>query len=84
MRVDEFKERGDSGAFIAATLFVERESQIGIVVGKGGAMLKTLGTHARKEIEAMSGRKVHLQLRVKLRKNWRNDEKTLRNFGFSR
>ena len=84
VRVDEFKERGDSGAFIAATLFVERESQIGIVVGKGGAMLKTLGTHARKEIEAMSGRKVHLQLRVKLRKNWRNDEKTLRNFGFSR
>ncbi len=84
VRIDEFRERGEMGAFIAATLFVERESQIGIVVGKGGMMLKQLGTHARKEIEAMSGRKVHLQLRVKLRKNWRNDEKTLSNFGFNR
>lgn len=82
VRIDQFTERNDHGAYIAATLFVERESQIGIVVGKGGQMLKTLGTHARKEIEAMSGRKVHLQLRVKLRKNWRNDERTLQNFGF--
>lgn len=83
VRIDEFTERGDMGAYISATIFVERESQIGIVVGKGGTMLKKLGTHARKEIEEMSGRKVHLQLRVKLRKNWRNDEKTLRNFGFN-
>lgn len=83
VRIDEFTERGEMGAYISATIFVERESQIGIVVGKGGMMLKKLGTHARQEIEEMSGRKVHLQLRVKLRKNWRNDEKTLRNFGFN-
>lgn len=82
VRIDQFTERGETGAYIEATLFVERESQIGIVVGKGGSMLKRIGTHARKEIEAMSGRKVHLQLRVKLRKNWRNDEGTLRRFGF--
>jgi GTP-binding protein Era len=84
VRMDEFTERGDHGAYIAATLFVERESQIGIVVGRGGAMLKQLGTHARREIEAMSGRKVHLQLRVKVRKNWRNDEDTLQAFGFGK
>ena len=63
-------------------IFVERDSQIGIVVGKGGMMLKQIGTHARKEIEAMSGRKVHLELRVKLRKNWRDDESVLRSFGY--
>ncbi len=84
VRIDEFKERGDSGAFIAATLFVERESQIGIVVGSKGRMLKRIGTHARREVEAMSGRKVHLELRVKLRKNWRNDEGVLQQFGFRR
>ena len=61
-----------------------RESQIGIVVGTKGEMLKRIGTHARKEIEAMSGRKVHLELRVKVRKNWRSDPGTLKNFGFSK
>ena len=84
VRIDQFKERGDSGAFIEATLFVERDSQIGIVVGSGGEKLKQIGTHARKEIEAMSGRKIHLQLRVKLRKNWRSDPGTLNKFGFSK
>jgi GTP-binding protein Era len=84
VRIDQFKERGDTGAYIEATLFVERDTQIGIVVGSGGEMLKRIGTHARKEIEAMSGRKVHLQLRVKVRKNWRSDPGTLSNFGFSK
>ncbi len=82
VRIDEFKERGEHGAYIAATLFVERDSQKGIVIGKGGAMLKKIGSTARQSIEAMSGRKVFLDLRVKVRKNWRNDASTLRWFGF--
>jgi GTPase len=82
VRMDEFTERGEEGAFIAATLFVERDSQKGIVIGERGAMLKKIGSAARKEIEAMSGRKVFLELRVKLSKNWRDDENALRRFGY--
>lgn len=82
VRIDEFTERDDGLAYIEATIFVERDSQKGIVIGKGGAMMKKIGTAARKEIEAMSDRKVFLQLRVKLRKNWRNDENFLQRFDF--
>jgi len=82
IRIDEFTERGDRGAYIAATLFVERDSQKGIVIGKNGKMLKQIGTSARIEIENMSGRKVYLKLRAKVRKNWRNDEASLKLFGF--
>jgi GTP-binding protein Era len=82
VRMDEFTERGETGAFISATLFVERESQKGILIGEDGAMLKKIGSAARKEIEAMSGRKVFLELRIKLSKNWRDDEDTLRRFGY--
>jgi GTP-binding protein Era len=82
VRIDQFKERGTHGAFIALTLFVERESQKPIVIGQGGKMIKEIGSTARREIEAMSGRKVFLDLRVKVRKNWRNDERALRAFGF--
>jgi len=84
VRIDEYTERGDHGAYIAATLFVERDSQKGIVIGRDGRMLKAIGSRARKEIEAMSGRKVFLKLRIKVRKNWRNDEKSLRRFGFQK
>ena len=63
-------------------MFLERESHKSIVIGKEGRMLKSIGTAARKEIEAMSGRKVYLQLKVKVRKNWRNDNKVLRQFGY--
>ena len=82
VRMDEFTERGEEGAFIAATLFVERDSQKGIVIGEGGAMLKKIGSAARKEIETMSGRKVYLELRVKLSKNWRDNEDALCRFGY--
>ena len=82
IRIDEFTERGDRGAYIAATLFVERDSQKGIVIGKNGKMLKQIGTAARIEIEKMSSRKVYLKLRAKVRKNWRNDEASLKLFGF--
>lgn len=83
VRIDEFTERGEQGAFIAATIFVERESHKGIVIGQKGDMLKKIGSSARQEIERMSERKVFLQLKVKVRKNWRNDEKILRWFGYS-
>ena len=82
IRIDQFTERGEGGAYIEATIFVERESHKPIVVGQGGSMIKKIGSAARKEIEAMSGRKVYLRLNVKVRKNWRNDEKILRRMGF--
>jgi GTP-binding protein Era len=82
VRIDDFKERGDTGAYIAATIFVERESQKGIVIGKGGKMLKGIGTSAREEIEAMSGRKVYLELRVKVLPRWRNNPGALTRLGY--
>ena len=82
IRIDQYLERGDTGSYIEATLFVERESHKGIVIGQGGTMLKKIGTAARREIEAMSGRTVFLKLKVKVRKNWRDDEKVLRWFGY--
>lgn len=84
IRIDEYKERNEHGAYIEATIFVERDSQKGIVIGKGGGMLREIGTMARKEIEAMSGRKVYLKLRVKVLPRWRNDMKALKRLGFVR
>ena len=84
IRIDEYKERNQQGAYIAATLFVERESQKGIVIGKGGGMLRKIGTLARQDIEAMTGRKVYLKLRVKVLSGWRNDERALQRLGFRR
>lgn len=82
VRIDEFKDRNESTTYIAATLFVERDSQKGIVIGQGGEKLKKIGIDARQKIEELLGRKVYLRLRVKVRKNWRNDEAALRLFGF--
>lgn len=84
VRVDEFTERGESGAYIAATVFVERESHKSIVIGQSGKMIKQIGSTARQEIEAMSGRKIFLELRVKVREGWRDDEKALRQLGFEK
>lgn len=78
VRVDEYTERGEQGVYIEATIFVERESHKGIVIGQNGQMLKKIGIAARKEIETMNGKKVFLLLRVKVRKNWRDDEKMVR------
>lgn len=82
VRIDEFKDKENNLTYIGATLFVERESQKGIVIGKGGDTLKKIGIESRQKIEELIGRKVYLQLRVKVRKNWRNDEAALRLFGF--
>lgn len=82
IRIDEYSQRSPDNIFIAATIFVERESQKGIAIGKAGNMLKRIGTKARMEIQAMTGKEAYLQLRVKVRKNWRNREKELLKFGF--
>jgi len=82
VRIDEFKERENGMVYIGATIFVERESQKGIVIGDGGKMLKSIGSAARKEIEEMGGRKVFLEVRVKVSKDWRNNQNALNQFGY--
>ena len=82
VRIDEFTERENGMLYLAATIFVERESQKGIVIGEGGKMLKQIGSSARKEIEEMGGRPVFLELRVKVLKDWRNNEDALRRLGY--
>ncbi len=84
VRIDEYSERSEEQSYIAATLFVEREAHKGMVVGQGGEMIKKIGSTARHSIEEMSGRKVFLELRVKVSKNWRNDPAALRQFGYIR
>ena len=79
--VEEFKEEGNL-LRISAVIFCERDSQKGILIGKQGAALRTVGTQARKDIEAFFDKKVFLQLFVKVEKDWRNRERKLRNFGY--
>lgn len=67
---------------IAATIYVERESQKGIVIGRGGETLKRIGTAARAKIEGLAGSQIFLQLTVKVRRNWRRNETDLRRFGY--
>lgn len=83
VRVDDYKERENDLLYIHATVIVERESQKGIVIGKGGSMIKQISTAARQEIEEMSGQSVFLELKVKVEKNWRNDPNFLRRYGLS-
>ncbi|MBR1671050.1 MAG: KH domain-containing protein [Butyrivibrio sp.] len=68
---------------IEASIICEKDSHKGIVIGKGGNMLKKIGSAARKDIEEMVGCKVNLQLCVKVRANWRDDRFQLKNFGYS-
>jgi GTPase len=82
VRIDEFKERPEGAAYIAATLFVDRSSHKGIVIGQGGRMLKEIGSHARREIEVLSRRPVFLDIRVKVEKGWRNNQGFLSRLGY--
>lgn len=82
--IDEVSQREDRDDLIDvhAILYVERDSQKGIVIGKGGARLREVGTAARKQIEKLLGTKVYLDLRVKIAKNWQRDPKQLGKLGF--
>ncbi len=79
--VEQFKESDDL-IRINAVINVERDTQKGIIIGKGGKMLKIVGTEARKDIEAFFGKKVFLELFVKVEKDWRNKEMKLKSFGY--
>ncbi len=82
VRLDSYKERANGMIYIEATLFVEKESQKGIVIGGGGSMLKEIGKNARLTIEEMTGSQVYLDIKVKVEKNWRNDQNALSRFGY--
>lgn len=80
--IEEFRERQDGKDYIRATIWVERDSQKGIVIGKKGAALKEVGKQAREEIEFLLGRPVYLELRVGVKEKWRRDDAALRRFGY--
>jgi GTP-binding protein Era len=83
VRVEELVERDKPEClYIRARIFVEQESQKGILIGRQGAMLKRIGSAAREDLERFFGIKTFLDLRVAVRKNWRKDEQALREFGF--
>ncbi len=81
--VNDYQKRPDDLRYIHATILVERESQKGIVIGKGGRMIKKISTKARQDIEEMSGESVFLDLKVSVEKNWRNNPDFLRRYGLS-
>ena len=81
--VDEIKEDAEKNLLrIRATIYVERDSQKGIVIGQGGRMLKEVGTNARLQMERLLGARVHLELWVKVKKDWRNKPGALRELGY--
>jgi GTPase len=79
--IEEFRETTDP-VYIRAALFVERDSQKGILIGEGGRTLKAIGTHARRRLETLLGRRVYLDTWVKVLPKWRRDPVQLRRFGF--
>lgn len=79
--VEKFEEKENS-IHIMAVVYVERDSQKGIIIGKGGASLKKVGTQARHDIETFFGKSVYLEIFVKVEPNWRNRENKLREFGY--
>lgn len=81
--VDRMQDKGHI-VEIEATIYIERDSQKGIIIGKQGSMLKAIGTAAREDIESLLGSQVHLKLWVKVRKDWRNKDADLRMLGYER
>ena len=79
--VEKFEEK-ETSIHIMAVIYVERDSQKGIIIGKGGSMLKKIGMEARKDIEKFFGKSVYLEIFVKVEPNWRNRENKLRQFGY--
>jgi GTPase len=81
--IDDMTEREGGGAYIQSTIYVEKDSQKGIIIGKGGQMIKKIGEAARCEIEDFMGYQVYLELHVKVEKSWRREIKALRKLGYS-
>lgn len=81
VQVEEVARRKDGLLVVDATIFVESESQKGIIVGKGGRMIKSVGVAARKEIERLTGEKCHLDLTASVKRDWRGDERVLDSLG---
>ncbi|MFZ8763772.1 GTPase Era [Enterococcus diestrammenae] len=80
--VDSMKRNEDDKVHIQATIIVERDSQKGIIIGKGGKMLKNIGSKARRDIELLLGDKVYLELWVKVQKDWRDKQTYLMDYGY--
>jgi GTP-binding protein Era len=80
--IEEVKTRPNDTVYVHAVIYTERDSQKGIIVGKSGQMIGRIGANARREIENLLGSKVYLELFVKVSRDWRNKEKTLRNLGY--
>ncbi|MCX6393449.1 MAG: GTPase Era [Solirubrobacterales bacterium] len=83
VQVEEIQTRRDGLLTVRAVIFVEAESQKGIIVGRGGRMVKAVGTAARKEIQSLTGNRCHLELSVRVRKDWRGDERLLDRLGIN-
>lgn len=83
VEITKFSQRDDGVIDVEATIFCEKESHKGIIIGKKGVMLKKIGELARKDIEQFMGDKVYLQTWVKVKENWRDSQAQLRNFGYS-
>jgi GTP-binding protein Era len=82
--IEQFEEKKPpEPVVIKATIYVEKDSQKGIVIGAGGKQLKSIGSTARHEIEKLLEQKVFLELWVKVLKNWRKDEKFLKQLGYA-
>lgn len=84
VQIDLIQERSEQMIYVAATIFVERKSQKGIIIGKNGALLKEIGSLARKDIQVLLGSKVFLELWVKVKESWQRSEMDIKNFGFTR
>ena len=83
--IDRMKERPDGSVIdIDATIICEKDSHKGIIIGKGGSMLRRIGSQARMEIEKMMEMKVNLQLWVKVKKDWRDSDFMIKNFGYDK
>ena len=80
--MEDIETRDDGLVSIAATVYVERDSQKGIVIGKRGELLRTVGTEARQDLERLFGARIYLDLRVKVEKDWQRREQLLDRLGF--
>ncbi len=82
VEIDQYNERDDNMTYISSVIYVERDSQRGIIIGKNGEMIKKIGTEARTDLAAIIGTRIYLDLHVKVLKNWRSNVPLLRRLGY--